>query len=484
MSELWQLSAGALRQGFLAAEFSPLEAYESVAERIEATKDFNTFISLDLENAHRQATLATEGYERGLAEDRPLLGVPIAVKDLLDVSGLPTTCGSAMLAENRPADDALIVSRFRRAGATIMGKAHMFEFAWGISSDNEDFGRCANPWQTERIAGGSSSGSAVAAALRQVPIAIGSDTAGSIRIPAAFCGVAGLRPTGACREPAGVFPLAPSLDQIGPISRDPADLALAMEVSDPGWSREALRAWRQRFADRGLRGLRIAYWSRVDSVPPREDIAATLDSAADLLRQLGAEVDRIENLDIEDVLDYFPVIQSAEAQDVHRRRDLYPARRDAYARALAERLERAGSITLTEYFDAIDRRRRLAERMHDVFRDYDLIASPVSPITPPEFGEEDRVAVGEARDLRGAVLKYTVPQALAGLPCCSVNAGFDDAGMPVGLQLAGPPGGDVELLAVAERYWLEASVSWPSGPDIERQDRLESEDRRMQWHHD
>lgn len=484
MSELWRLSAGELRQGFLAGDFSPLEACESALSRIEATSNFNTFISLDPENARLQAVAATESYGRGLAEDLPLLGIPIAVKDLLDVAGLPTTCGSGMLAENRPVDDALIVSRFRRAGATIMGKAHMFEFAWGISSDNEDFGRCMNPWQTERIAGGSSSGSAVAAALGQVPIAIGSDTAGSIRIPAAFCGVSGLRPTGACRESAGVFPLAPSLDQIGPIARDPADLALAMEASDPAWSREALQAWRRQFASGGLRGMRIAYWSRVDSVPPRTDIAAALDSAVDQLRDLGAEVDRIESLDIEDVLDYFPVIQSAEAQDVHRRRNLYPARRAAYAQALAERLKRAGSITLAEYFDATDKRRQLAERMHDVFRGYDLIASPVSPITPPEFGEEDRVAVGEAHDLRGAVLKYTVPQALAGLPCCSVNAGFDSVSMPVGLQLAGPPGGDVKLLAVAERYWLEASAGWPSGPDIGRQNRLESEDRRMQWHHD
>src|SRR3954447_22225376 len=228
-ARLCSLTALELRAGYAARSFSPVEVLDALAARIEAREPaVNAFITLDLDAARAQAQAAEREHAGGRA--RLLAGIPVAVKDIFDTAGLRTTYGSAIFADHVPDRDATAVRRLREAGAVVLGKTLTHEFAWGITSENPHFGPCRNPHDLERVAGGSSGGSAAVLAYGGAPLALGSDTGGSIRIPAAFCGVAGLKPTYGRVSAAGVLPLAPSLDPTGPLARTPADAVLALQA--------------------------------------------------------------------------------------------------------------------------------------------------------------------------------------------------------------------------------------------------------------
>src|SRR5436309_13028131 len=230
VSDAVHLSAEQLVDAYRALELSPVEAVDELADRIgELDPLVGAFTTLCLERAREEAQAAEAAYRRG-DTDRPLLGVPIGVKDLFDSAGVRTTYGSPMFAEHVPDADADAVQRAREAGAILVGKTQTHEFAWGITSVNLLMGTSRNPWAPNRISGGSSGGSAVALAMHLVPLAIGSDTGGSIRVPSAFCGTVGLKPTYGRISAAGVLPLARSLDHPGPMARTPADAALLLEV--------------------------------------------------------------------------------------------------------------------------------------------------------------------------------------------------------------------------------------------------------------
>ena len=230
MTSFSGLSAAHLRRGFLSGDFSPVEVMYAVLARISETDCFNTFITLVPEQALRSAQEAERRYRRGEVDATPLLGIPVAVKDNYDTAGIRTTYGSSMFADHVPSESASCVALVEAAGGIVVGKTNLHEFAWGISGINPHFGACHNPWDYSRIAGGSSSGSAAALALMQTPLALGSDTAGSIRVPAGFCGVVGFKPSQDLLSRHGLFPLAPTLDHAGVLSRDPHDLRLLLPV--------------------------------------------------------------------------------------------------------------------------------------------------------------------------------------------------------------------------------------------------------------
>jgi aspartyl-tRNA(Asn)/glutamyl-tRNA(Gln) amidotransferase subunit A len=445
MSELLLLDAHDLVAGYIAHDFSPLEVLDEVAERIGLIDRLNAFVALDLERAAVEAKRITAAYVRG-EETRPLAGVPIAVKDIIDTADLTTAHGSSIFRGRRPTVDATVVRRAREHGAIVVGKTNTHEFAWGITTDNPHYGASANPWSPDRTPGGSSGGSAVAVATGVVPFALGTDTGGSIRIPAACCGVVGLKPTFGRVSTSGVFPLARSLDHIGLLTRTPRDARLVLsaiagrDVADPATA------------------LTLAA-----SPLKAEVVVGRCLPASGLSRDLGqaaaAALQRLERsgattVDVELPEDYehaFITIQGAEAHRLHRELGLFPQRAEDYGTDVRERLESTASISLSDYLQAVERRNAIRAAWSDVLRLVDVVVSPVSPVPPPRRGEYSIQHNGAAASFRDLVMPFTMPQNLTGFPACSVPLGFDQDGLPVAIQLTGRPGDERLLLQLAEK---------------------------------
>jgi aspartyl-tRNA(Asn)/glutamyl-tRNA(Gln) amidotransferase subunit A len=416
---------------------------EALLARIaEVDPDLGAFVTLCPERAREEALASERAYLSGRAEGG-LAGVPFAVKDLFDSAAVRTTYGSAMFASNTPAADAAAVGRVRDAGAILLGKTQMHEFAWGVTSVNARMGTSHNPWRRERISGGSSGGSAVGLAARLVPLAIGSDTGGSIRVPSGFCGTVGLKPTYGRIGMEGAWPLAPSLDHAGPMARTPADAALLLAAMDglQGASRH-----------RELHGITVAICPDLHLVPPAPDVQSAFDDAVRAVRDLGAEVTELVLPGADAIFRTFAVIQRAEAFRTHHARGLYPDRRDEYGDDVRGRLDAGARVTLDDCLAATATREQLRAEVAALFERVDLLVTPVSAGSPPPIGEESVVHAGREIDFRELVMTYTVPQNLFGLPACAVRAGFDDLGIPIGVQFTGRPWADHQVLAAAEAF--------------------------------
>jgi aspartyl-tRNA(Asn)/glutamyl-tRNA(Gln) amidotransferase subunit A len=425
---------------------------------------------LCLERARAEAAEAERAYLRGAAA-RPLAGVPFAVKDLFDSGGVRTTYGSPMFSDHVPGADAEAVRRARLAGAVLIGKTQTHEFAWGITSVNELLGTSRNPWATDRISGGSSGGSAVALASHQVTLALGSDTGGSIRVPSAFCGTVGFKPTYGRVSLSGVWPLARTLDHPGPMARTPADAALLLEAiaghdpNDPATEDVPLGDVEGALA-RGLDGVTVGLCPDLHLVPLAPDISAVFDEATGTVRALAGRVEEVAFPEGGLVYETFGVTQRAEALFTHTEAGLYPARADEYGRDVRGRLERAEHDTVHDYLRAARDRQRLRAGFARVFRQVDVLVTPVSAGSPVPIGEEALVHLGETIEFRELVMSYTVPQDLAGLPTCVVRAGFDALGIPVGIQLTGPPWADATVLGAAQAFYAATEAVQASWPDV------------------
>jgi aspartyl-tRNA(Asn)/glutamyl-tRNA(Gln) amidotransferase subunit A len=435
VDSLADLSALQLRAAFVAREASPVEAIDAVAARIaEREPQTNAFITLTLDTAREDASQAEREYARGTP--RPLEGIPLAVKDLIDTAGVRTTYGSKIFAGHVPERDAAVVRRVREAGAIIVGKTLTHEFAWGITSDNPHYGPCRNPYDPARVPGGSSGGSAAALAVGACALALGTDTGGSIRIPAAFCGVSGLKPTYGRVSAEGAFPLAPSLDHVGPMARTPADVRLLYETL----------ADVEREPEVDLAGLRIALCPDLHLSAPEPPVHAALLAAAAALARAGADVLEVSFPGAERIYPAYRVIQSAEAAFAHRLAGLYPERRDEYGPNVRERLDLAVDLTLDDYLAATVERGAIEATFATIFASADLLLTPVSATAPTLIDDQ-------APDFRERVLPYTVPQNMAGLPAAAVPAGFDPLGLPVGVQLTGPRWTEHRVLDAAEALY-------------------------------
>lgn len=431
------MSALELLDAYRSRRVSPLEVFDAAASRLAESLGRGAFVTLDLENARIAARRAEVAYLDDDVARPPLLGVPVAVKDCFDTRGLTTAYGSPIFAAHVPAADATCVARLREAGAILLGKTSMYEFAWGITSENLLPGPSVNPWDSRRTAGGSSSGSALAVALGLAPLAVGSDTAGSIRLPAAWCGVVGHRPTHGRVDLGGTFPLAPSLDTAGPLARTPADARLLLDVLAGG----EIHATTERPAR-----LRIGYWPGPAAAPVSPDVANVMAAALVVFDDLAESVVEVA-LPTDGLLETFQPIQLCEALDVHRGCGLFPDQREGYSPALAERLERAARLTRADVDSATRWREELRRAFTNVFEAVDVLVAPAAPNSAPLV--ED--ARGQA--LRDRVLPHTVPASLAGIPACVVRAGFDPGGLPIGLQIIGPWGRDDLVLEVASQFF-------------------------------
>ena len=463
----------AIRTALASKETSSTELAREYLDRIKRS-DLNSFVTVCEDAALAAARDADDHIARH--GQSALVGVPIAHKDVFCTAGVRTTCASKMLADFVPPYDATVVDRLRRAGAVVLGKTNMDEFAMGSSNENSHFGPVSNPWDTSRVPGGSSGGSAAAVAAGLVAAATATDTGGSIRQPAALCGISGLKPTYGRVSRYGMVAFASSLDQGGPMARSAGDLRLLlrhMEGHDPLDSTSAAIGPTHRGpADRALRiGIPREYW---DGLDPR--LAAVLGEAAATVERLGHSREEIALRHTDYATAAYYVIASAEASTNLSRYDgvRYGHRAemcanldDLYARSRSEgfgaevkRRILTGTYALSiGYYDAYYRkaqrlRRLIRQDFLDAFAEVDLILAPSTPSTAFEKGA--LLAPDETKDPTAMYQQdvYTVPASLAGLPAMSIPCGMVD-GLPVGMQLIGPHFGEDRLLAVAESFQRE-----------------------------
>ncbi|MCQ0009473.1 amidase [Actinomadura madurae] len=422
-------SARALRR----RETSARELTETALRRArELDPTLNAFVLIDEEGARAAAREADEQLAAG-ADRGPLHGIPVAVKDLVDMAGLPTTCGSATAFGGIAGKDAEPVRRLRDAGAVIIGKTTLHEFAYGATGDRSAHGPSRNPEDPGRMSGGSSGGSAVAVAAGMVPLTLGTDTAGSIRVPAALCGVVGFKPAYDAVSSEGVYPLAPSLDHVGVFAATSEDALIG----------------HQALADRPV--LPDAALDRVSVgwIPP-ESIAVTDRRIEELTRRFVSrafDVDVVEGFAKWDLFDVLSTLQGREAFQVHEHH--LAADEDLIDPEVRARLDRGREISDRLYAEADEVRRELRAVVGELLSTFDVLALPTVPIVAPPLDARSVTVDGTGLEVRAALLSLTSPWNLTGSPAISVPAGRLD-GLPIAAQLVTSPGNEGLLFAAAQ----------------------------------
>jgi len=449
-----------IRQFATLSAAGTLDPVEAVQECLSRISDFDSqihaFVWVDAEGslsaAHVRRDELAAGYWRG-----PLHGVPIAVKELVDVAGGPNEYGSTIRSGRVAAHDASVVARLRRAGAIIVGTTRSHEFGWGITTQHAERGSTRNPLALDRIPGGSSGGAGAAVAAGMVPACIATDTGGSIRIPSAFCGVAGLKTTFGVVDSAGVVPLAPSFDSVGVIAAHVSDLPLVFDqISDVSQVPEPTTL----APLTNLAGLRVGVAPLLVGAHPANDRSRRYEDAIQLAASLGARIVELRTPAAERFQRAFTVVQGCEAVDVHSNQlGYFPERSSEYLPGVRERLERASSFGLADYLSARADCQRLTVDLVSAMSQVDVLLTPVSLVAPPLVASPDLVTVGDEQiELRAAVMGFTVPQNVAGLPSVAFSAGLAPDGLPVGLQLSAVAGGERTCVAVADLLSREFCV--------------------------
>jgi aspartyl-tRNA(Asn)/glutamyl-tRNA(Gln) amidotransferase subunit A len=415
-------------------QVSPVDLVEAYARRIKAAADLHAFITPP--DARREAQRAERRLAKG--ESGGLLGVPIAVKDLFATRGLRTTAGSRILRDWVPARDASAVERLRAAGAIVFGKTNLHEFAYGVSTANPWWGVARNPHDPRRSPGGSSGGSAIAVVAGLCAGALGSDTGGSIRVPASLCGCVGLKPTFGAIPLNGTFPLGWSLDHAGPLARTVDDAGVLLDVLSGG---DAGRRSR-RASTRGLR-VGVLAGSIVEKVQP--GVSRQVEAAAAALRRRGLRVRGVQIPEMEWTVATQLVTLRAEASALHAR--WIRTRPRDYGPDVRTRLQLGALVAGADYVLAQRMRARIRAAMSRVFEEIDVLLLPTTPITAPLIGERTvRWRSGE-EPIDGALVRLTAPFNLTGLPALSVPFGAA-AGLPVGVQVVGSWNDEARVLAV------------------------------------
>jgi len=458
VNDFHRKSANELLAGYAASDFSPVEVVEALTARIEATEPLlNAFFTPTPESALVAARVAEERWRN--KRPRPLEGVPFGVKDLFDTAGARTTYGSPMFDRHVPDRDARAVERMLDAGAILLGKTATDEFAYGIAGVNPHYGPARNPWNPERVSGGSSSGSGVAVGAGCVPIALGSDTGGSIRSPSSFCGIVGFKPTWGAISTDGMWAMGRTLDHPGPMARTPTDAALVHRVLVEGSrGREIARALASGLAPFPAEA-RLGVCPDLEQIPLDAEVRPVFEAAVAAFAGVGFPPREARFPRAPEVLPTFVPIRDAETLYTHRVAGLFPARRDEYSELTYSRLAAAANVGLDEYLVASANRWRLAEAFAELFQEVDVLLAPLATASPPQI--DDEAPDQQAWEALGL---HMVPENLLGLPACAVRAGFDSAGLPVGVQLVGAPGADALVLAAAQTFF-EATAAvqerWP-----------------------
>ena len=461
-TELFYLSVAEAATELVARRLSPVELTQAYLDRItEINPLINAYITVTADRALDQAKQAEAEIVRGNYKG-PLHGIPIGLKDLFDTKGIRTTAGSKIMAERVPTEDGQVVSLLNHAGAILLGKLNMHEFAFGITNVNPHYGPARNSWNKDRITGGSSGGSGTATAAGLCAAALGSDTGGSIRIPACFCGIVGLKPTYGRVSKRGVMPLSWSLDHVGPMTRTVEDAALMLQViagydtEDPGSTDIAVPNYSAEMA-KGIKGMRIAVLRGSYVLPMDADIENAFEESIKILKGLGAIVtDPVELPYIEDTLSANITIISSEAATVHQTE--MDGRPHDYGEDVLARLSIGRDHPATAYITARNTQRQMRVQLMDSLANYDALMLPMMPLGAPSIGQNDVLVGGKVLDVRAAVTRYTQPFNLTGFPAISVPCGFTDDALPIGFQLAAKPFEESALLRIAHAY--ERATEW------------------------
>jgi aspartyl-tRNA(Asn)/glutamyl-tRNA(Gln) amidotransferase subunit A len=394
----------------------------------------NAFIAVHAEAAVAAARDADDDLARG--HDRgPLHGIPVSVKDIVDIAGQVTTSGSATYLSRRADSDAECVQRLRAAGAVIVGKNVLHEFAYGATGDRSVHGASRNPWDATKISGGSSGGGAVAVAAGMVPLAVGTDTAGSVRVPAALCGIVGFKPAFGAIPTAGVHPLAASLDHVGVFAHTTVDAAhgYAVLAAHP--------------LEHHTVPARVG-WVDPTRISPTDP--AVIATVRDALDRTGITTDETVELPfvVGELFSVLSTVQSSEAYSEHA--DTLIRHRDDIDPEVIDRLERGRDTPAWQYIHATRRRDALRAAIAELFQRFDVLAMPTAPTVATEIDQRAHIIDGQAVEVRTALLSLTCPWNLTGHPALTVPAGML-AGLPVGLQLVGMPGREPLLFDLAAR---------------------------------
>ncbi len=407
----------------------------------------NAYITVTSRLALSQARAAEAEIVRGKYRGF-LHGMPLCLKDLFHVVGIRTTAGSRILRSFRPSRNAAVVDRLLGAGCILLGKTNLHEFAFGATNINPHYGPVRNPWSLDRISGGSSGGSAAAVVAALAVASLGTDTGGSVRIPAAACGCVGFKPTHGLVPMDGIIPLAPSLDHVGPITRSVEDAAALLDAIT---GRDCSRGLR-----RGVRGMRIGiprqyYFERLHS-----QVRQSVLAAVSCLEDIGGRTVDVDLHGMNETAELAGEITVAEALAYHWK--WLDARAGDYGEDLRARMMARRGMSAVEYVQYRDRCNAYAARLVRALESCEVLAVPALPVPAPSIRDTE-VSIGRTReDVRLALLRLTRPANLAGLPAISVPCGFTESGLPIGLQLVGKP--FAEDLVLRAAYAYERATRW------------------------
>jgi len=436
-------------------KLSCVELLNQCRKKIEALEpQLNAFIELRLEEAEAQARQLdyelAQGHWRG-----PLHGIPVAVKDVFCTRQGRTTAGSKIFAGYQPGYDATVVERLLTAGAVLVGKTNLHELAYGITSSNPHFGPVRNPWDPARIPGGSSGGSAVATSAGMVFMALGTDTGGSIRIPASFCGLVGLKPTYGLVSRFGMLPLGWTLDHVGPLARSVNDAALVLEViaghdpRDP-YSARRTAALRLPVDCFGFEGLRLGvprdyFWERLEPA-----VASALEEALEVARAEGATLVEVDWPDARDLTEAGRLILLAEAASVF---EPYIDQKELFGKDVWLLLQQGRLLPATAYLQAQRFRAAAIQHWKKVWQQVDVVVTPTTPVTAPRIGQQTVLWTdGTEEDVRLAATRLVRAFNALGVPALSIPCGQDPQGLPIGMQLVGSWFAEDRLLAVGRCF--------------------------------
>lgn len=460
--ELNQQTVSQLARQIQARKVSPIEVAKAFIDRCtRLDPTINAFITDTHEAAIKQARRAEHEIASGNYRG-PLHGIPVALKDLFWTKGVRTTSGSGVTSEFIPNESATVVTKLENAGAYSIGKTNMVEYAYGGAEHNELYGSPLNPWDTSRVTGGSSSGSAAAVAASMIPVALGSDTAGSVRSPASLCGLSGIKPTYGLISKYGVTPLSWSQDHVGPIAHTVEDLAIVMNALAGFDARDPSSVSRAAIdyvagLDIDVEGLKIGVPSNHIWEIMHPEVHDAFWVAMETLIEQGITVESVDIPELEYISAAQVTITLAEATAFHA--DMVRAHPEKYHPGVRRRIETGFFLPAVGYIDAIRIRSLMERKWAELFDSYDLIATPTNPVFAPHFGaSEIGTSVGPitTREL----VRLTRLFNPNGLPAISVPGGFSSEGMPIGLQIAGKQFNDDLVLAVANRY--QQATDWHS----------------------
>ena len=437
-------------------KLSPIELTRFLLERISRLQPgINAYLTITADAAIAQATQAEKEISRGHCRG-VLHGIPISLKDLIYTRGIRTTAGSKILKRFVPKENAAIVNRLLECGCVFLGKTNLHEFAFGATNVNPHYGPVRNPWDTGRISGGSSGGSAASVVSAQALASFGTDTGGSIRIPSAACGCVGLKPTYGRVPMSGILPLAASLDHAGPLSRCVMDAAYLLNaVAEPRlWNTDPLRASAE--IRNGVKSFRIGIPRQFFFDHIRTDVRQAVLASIGIFEQLGAKITELNLAGMEETAALASEITGDEAFAHHEK--WLKQRPQDYGKDVRLRLEQSSKTTAAVYIGARQKLLAYSERFASALNKVDVLLTPTLPVTAPGIGQNEIRIGNVTENVRTALLRLTRPGNLSGLPAISVPCGFSSDGLPIGLQLIGRRFEETTLLRAAYAY--EQATPW------------------------